>query len=214
MVKLPRFTPTAFKTKNLGVTLEVNPKLNKDGTIELDLRPTVASFIGFVSEKDGVKTLGRALHDAGATENWPVFSTSTGPITATVGSGQTILLGAARIDCNTGTSMLEEFAGSAYPAEPEPGVEPETVRHVLLVFVTAKTEELNLPAQESPSPSASPSPAASDANGQLPAGIPVPGKQGFVTSPYAPTEGEIDVRGFPAGTEVKDPYTGKIFLVP
>jgi hypothetical protein len=48
----------------------------------------------------------------------------------------------------------------------------------------------------------------------FPYGIPVPNKPGFVTSPYASKSGYVDVRGFPSGTEVKDPYSGKIFLTP
>jgi hypothetical protein len=45
-------------------------------------------------------------------------------------------------------------------------------------------------------------------------GTPVPGKPGLVTSPFAPDSGYVDVTGFPTGTEVEDPYTGKVFLTP
>jgi hypothetical protein len=53
-----------------------------------------------------------------------------------------------------------------------------------------------------------------NSRGDLPYGIPVPGKQGLVTSPFSPDSGYIDVRSFPPGTEVRDPYTGKTFLTP
>jgi len=52
------------------------------------------------------------------------------------------------------------------------------------------------------------------AKGDLPYGIPVPGHKGMVTSPYLPEGNYIDVSAFAPGSAVKDPYTGKIFLVP
>jgi hypothetical protein len=55
---------------------------------------------------------------------------------------------------------------------------------------------------------------AKNSKRDVPYGIPVPNKEGFVTSPYAPSQGLVDVRGIPSGTEVKDPFTGKIFLAP
>ena len=49
----------------------------------------------------------------------------------------------------------------------------------------------------------------------LPYAIPVPGRKGMVSSPYLPEEDKyIDVTDFASGSVVKDPYTGKFFLVP
>lgn len=62
--------------------------------------------------------------------------------------------------------------------------------------------------------SASAAPAARGRKRDVPYGIPVPGRQGFVTSPFAPEAGYVDVRAFPPGTEVKDPYSGKVFRTP
>lgn len=67
-------------------------------------------------------------------------------------------------------------------------------------------------------PEVKPPPAVPDSGpvkvGEIPYAKPVPGKPGFVFSPYDQYKGYIDVRGFPPGTEVKDPYSGKSFLVP
>lgn len=68
-----------------------------------------------------------------------------------------------------------------------------------------------VPPPSSPPPTAAPQTKV--AKGDYPYGIPVPGKPHLVESPYSPGK-YIDVEGFPPGTEVKDPYTDKIFLVP
>jgi cytoskeletal protein RodZ len=49
---------------------------------------------------------------------------------------------------------------------------------------------------------------------QIPTAKPVPGKPGYVFSPFDPSGGYVDVTGYTSGQKVKDPYSGKIFLVP
>jgi outer membrane biosynthesis protein TonB len=67
-----------------------------------------------------------------------------------------------------------------------------------------------------PNPSATPRVASTQRtnNEELPYAKPVPGKTGYVFSPYDKNGGYVDVTGYSPGQKVKDPYTGKIFLVP
>jgi len=68
-----------------------------------------------------------------------------------------------------------------------------------------------------PAPPSVPAPVAEPPNSSsnsMPMGNPVSGKPGYVTSPFAPSAGYVDVNGLPSGSEARDPYTGKIFRVP
>jgi TIR domain len=62
--------------------------------------------------------------------------------------------------------------------------------------------------------SAKPNASAATNRAQYPQGIRLPGNPGFVKSPYAPSKGLLDIRRYHSGTQVKCPFTGKIFVVP
>lgn len=104
-------TPTAFDTKPVGITLEVEPTVGPDGfTIDLTLSPRVVEFDGFINYGSPINatvaavlldsnTLARVLSPSYtfvATENvinQPVFSTREVTTDVTVYDGQTVVLG-------------------------------------------------------------------------------------------------------------------------
>lgn len=98
--------PTAFETRNVGITLEVEPTVGPDGsTVDLGLVPQIVELTGFVRVRDGQpiplpvdptkKGLDRILHtplpkDVGVQ---PIFSARKITTLVTLHSGHTIVMG-------------------------------------------------------------------------------------------------------------------------
>lgn len=80
------------------------------------------------------------------------------------------------------------------------------------VRALASEQTRNLPVRVPATPSP-PVQVNRESSSAVPYASPVPDKPGFVYSPHDP-KFLIDVRGFPPGTEVNDPNTGKLFRVP
>ena len=72
----------------------------------------------------------------------------------------------------------------------------------------------NVTASSTPNPPEPPSEGPSTtATSVFPTATRVPNKRGFVFSPSDPSK-YVDVSGYPSGSKAKDPYSGKIFIVP
>lgn len=94
-------TPTAFETRNTGVTLEVEPVVGPDGvTIDLNLIPQVVEFEGFINYGSPIQTT--STNGLGMTRvnvltpniiNQPVFSTRKVTTSVSIWDGQTVVLG-------------------------------------------------------------------------------------------------------------------------
>ena len=122
------------------------------------------------------------------------------------------LLGAFFISACTDNEVPPASARHAqarYPAET--GVENQPTQQPFNPNAPPENAEAN---EAPPAPPPTAAAPTKTTKGDYPYGTPVPGKPGFVKSPYAADQGLVDVRGFPPGTEVKDPFTNKIFLVP
>ena len=78
----------------------------------------------------------------------------------------------------------------------------------------SKTTTSSLPALKV-KPSSSPSPLTSSSTEPMfPTAKAVPGKPGYVFSPFDAKGRYVDVSGYPPGSKAKDPWTDKIFIVP
>jgi general secretion pathway protein D len=101
-------TPSAFETRNLGVTLDVTPTVGADGyTIDLELSPEVVDFDGFINYGSPILTIAapstaasvltparpRSVEVSPNVINQPVFSTRKVSTSVTIWDGMTISLG-------------------------------------------------------------------------------------------------------------------------
>jgi len=126
-----------------------------------------------------------------------------------------------------GTATNPPPASYAVQPPPPPPVQTQIQRQVT-------TDNPNPPAQGPANPTATPrivqsentsrsqsansstarTTSSQSASTDIPYGKPVPGKPGYCFSPFDKNGGYVDVTGYSPGQKVKDPYTGKIFLVP
>ena len=95
-------TPTAFETRNTGVTLEVEPVVGPDGyTIDLNLVPQVVEFEGFINYGSPIQTTStNPLTGVTSTQvltentiNQPIFSTRKVTTSVSVFDGSTVVIG-------------------------------------------------------------------------------------------------------------------------
>jgi len=146
-----------------------------------------------------------------------VASTSAAVVTAPVHFVSKKLGGDQTGTETTDTTVYENqpVVTTPPPPQPTPARSPGTI--------TSTTTTASSPPQQNethPSTSATshagvtPQSSSTNSAAQFPVAKPVPGKPGYVFSPYDPNGGYVDVSGYPSGSKVKDPYSQKIFLVP
>ena len=208
-----------------GCSIDGTATLAADGsTIDLNITLEVSELVGF--EHKGADGVSRPVHQ--------VFAWNRGParydlpeIEAKPGESVEPIFSTRKIkpSLKMKVGQVAVFTGLRYRGGPGEGAQQIEGRD-FLVFVTPKI----LP----PEPKEVALNAKADGNAEqkpvakrpkveappmdlkaLPAfGKPVPGKPGYVTSPFAPDAGYVDLRGFASGTEVRCPYTNRVFLTP
>jgi beta-lactamase regulating signal transducer with metallopeptidase domain len=125
-----RWVPLKFVTKNVGVSLDLQPNLEKDGTVNLKLDPEITDFLGFVYEKNGSKWVSQKADAQSGSFLRPIFSISQGRTQISIQPHQTAILGGVRSDRQSNWS--NRFGAHSNAAEPA----ADPIREVVLILVT------------------------------------------------------------------------------
>jgi hypothetical protein len=110
----------------------------------------------------------------------------------------------------TATATTTSRSDVTTPGQPIVTTTPPTTSRRTVVDSSASVEGTTEPKPRTAPQSA----AASTQSPKIPYAKPVPGKPGYVYSPFDPNGGYVDVTGYASGSKAKDPYSGKIFIVP
>lgn len=119
-----------------------------------------------------------------------------------------------KIDGPTETTTTTTTVSSDSVTTPGRTVTPSTASTQRTTTVKPGPSPKSSPATVTEKSKPSPSPSRTTTTQSLPTAKPVPGKPGYVFSPFDPSGGYVDVTGYTSGQKVKDPYSGKVFLVP
>ncbi|MDF3056712.1 MAG: hypothetical protein K0R17_927 [Rariglobus sp.] len=131
---------SAFQTRNMGVEMEVVPRMNEDGSIDLDMNPQITGFEGFIEQemRDVAPGKDNASNDEEKTEvSWPkvkmpLFRThAVQAAVARLAPGQMVVL-----RCGT---RMENVRDTTTTLQGKVSADQLSLRPVsLLVFVSAK----------------------------------------------------------------------------
>ena len=114
----------------------------------------------------------------------------------------------------TTTTTTTAASDVTMPGQPvSPPVAASTQRRVAREREASPTATPRVTRKESAEAKPKPSSRAVSTQLEFPTAKPVAGKPGYVYSPSDPGK-YVDVSGYAPGSKVKDPYSGKIFLVP
>jgi hypothetical protein len=118
-------------------------------------------------------------------------------------------------ETTTTTTTTRYQSDAVTPGRPIPGPPPTSSSSQ--GRVASEQRSTSGPSDPSDQTKPRPPPSSRSAPTQpptIPYAKPVPGKPGYVYSPFDPDGGYVDVTGYKPGSKAKDPYSGKIFIVP